>query len=109
MQGNLTLDPIDLDNIYRLTPDETSILRQICSWILVWQIKNREVDQNSEALNKRYAAIFSLHSDLGHDFFLRSSGKDVNLVGPCEFHDHSDIFNAREEEDNIIVCPYSEF
>lgn len=109
MRGKLTLDPADLDNIYRSTSsDETSILRQICSWILVWQSKKRVVDENSRALNKRYAAVFSSHPDLGSNFFLWSSEENVDLVGPCEFHNHSDMPDGADKEENIIFCPYSD-
>lgn len=108
MQGELTLNPANLDSIYCWTSNETSILRQICCWILVWQIRNREADQNFQAVNKEYEAIFSSYSDLGRDFFLWASGKNVNLVEPCQFHDHSDITNAGKRKGKITVCPYSD-
>lgn len=112
MRGELTLDPTDLDSIYSSTPDsEKSVLCQICSWNILWQILNPEDDNDSQVVSKKYAKIFALHSDLGRDFFLLTSEEDAIDLEPCKFHDHSDIIIAGKEEEGkgkgkITACPY---
>lgn len=52
---------------------------------------------------KEYEDVFSLHADLGRDFFRWTV---ANNAKPCTFHDHSNITNNVEGTGE--TCPYSD-
>ena len=112
-EGEVRLDPAILDHVYSSVPDG-AVLRQLCSWVLLWQVKNWRHENRSQDFNRQYAEVFTWHPDLGRDFFQWVSAKDKNPFKPCQFHDHSNIPNAMKGKggggwvDQNDVCPYSD-
>ena len=108
--GEARLDPATLDHVYSSVPDGAAVLRQLCSWVLLWQVKNWKYDNSFQDFNQQYAEVFTWHPELGRDFFQWVSAKDANNVKPCQFHDHSNIPNAVKGRGGgqNDVCPYSD-
>lgn len=107
--GGHRLNPKILDQVYSGVP-ERAILRQFCSWILKEEVETHAFRHLTNAKDqiKEYAGIFSLHPDLGRDFFLwtyqSDSDKLKDRCNACQFHDHSDIPNPGKSNK---ICPYT--
>lgn len=113
VEQNDRLSPEILDQVYSSVP-EGAVLRLLCSWAMEWEVAEficRKNKTKAKDLIQDYAQVFATHPDLGRNFFLFLSysaidGSDCSS-NACLFHNHSDIPNASESQNNTI-CPYTD-
>lgn len=118
--GRWQLTPDDVCMVYNEVPPG-SVLRKLCSSSLAIPVPKSSSSLTYGYLNApssthrkydnylEWQFVFEKHSDLGWEYFRRiqaghSKTVDANWGGPCRFHDHRDIPEARR--DDVVKCPY---
>ena len=114
--GRWKLKPSDVSTIYNNVPSR-SIFRQLCSVSLalavqdhpdsIWNSRSSSsITQYTDPL--KWQKAFEKHAELGWDYFREvqtaQTQSAIGCGGPCRFHDHRDIHDARSPI--MGTCPY---
>ncbi|KFY96885.1 hypothetical protein V498_02396 [Pseudogymnoascus sp. VKM F-4517 (FW-2822)] len=116
--GRWELKPRDVSTVYNNTPSR-SVIRQLCSVSLALTVQDRpDIIWNSRSSSSssireytdplKWKRVFEKHAELGWDYFREvqtaQTESAIGCGGPCRFHDHRDILDARSP--SVGTCPY---
>lgn len=115
-EGRWELKPRDVSAVYSNVPSR-SVIRQLCSVSLalavqdhldsIWNSRSSSsIRQYTDTL--KWKKVFEKHAELGWDYFREvqtaQTQTAIGCGGPCRFHDHRDIRDARSP--SMGACPY---
>jgi hypothetical protein len=97
--GRWELKPRDVSTVYNNVPSR-SIIRHLCS------VSLSSIRRHTDPL--KWKKVFEKHAELGWDYFREvqtaQAQSMIGYGGPCRFHDHRDIHDARSP--SMGMCPY---
>lgn len=104
--GRWELKPRDVSTVYNNVPSR-SVLRQLCSVSLALAVQSSSsTRQHTDPL--KWKKVFEKHAELGWDYFREvqtaQTQSAIGSGGPCRFHDHRDIHDAKSP--SMGTCPY---
>ncbi|KFY09868.1 hypothetical protein V491_07928 [Pseudogymnoascus sp. VKM F-3775] len=114
--GRWELKPCDVSTVYNNVPSR-SVIRQLCSVSLALEVQDHPdsiwTSRSSNSTRQytdplKWKKVFEKHAELGWDYFREvqtaQTQSAVSCGGPCRFHDHRDIHDARSP--SMGTCPY---